>query len=74
MKIKKINFCVLLLLIASIFAISSCEKALNATFTKTFSNITFEIDTTSTVGNVTLSAVNVKTEIANCLKSFDAIV
>ena len=65
MKIKKIYFCVLLLLIASIFTISSCEKVLNATFTKTFSNITFEIDTTSAVGNVTFAGENINTDISN---------
>ena len=65
MKYKKINCFILPLLIASIFSISSCGKLLNATFTKTFSNITFEIDTTSTVGNVTFAGENINTDISN---------
>jgi len=65
MKIKKINFYIFLVLLASIFAISSCEKVLNATFTKSYTNIRFELDSTSETGNVTFAGENVNTDISN---------
>ena len=62
---SKLTILLLVTLSALTIGISSCEKTLSATFTKSFTNIRFELDTTSVSGNVTFAGENVNTDITN---------